>query len=192
MKKVLGVVFVFAVLICVTPNLNAKESPNFAISINPFATLIPLILGGIGVEGSLEFAISPSIGIFIPVEYLSLSSWGWTYSYVSFGAEGRYYFAYFDLEKTDFKFGDSRALSGLWGGAGVNLQFWTIGTWRDTVITIPIKAGYKFVFGEKSGFFLEPYLGFKIGFGFSNWTGASYNRPSYSGFIYGVGLGYAF
>ncbi|RJP49371.1 MAG: hypothetical protein C4557_11325, partial [Anaerolineaceae bacterium] len=65
-----------------------------AISINPFATIVPLLTGGIGVSGTVEFTLGGPMSLYIPVDFYSWSynllgvSYGW--SYIGVGAQLHY------------------------------------------------------------------------------------------------------
>jgi hypothetical protein len=168
--------------------------------LNPFATLIPLIFGAIGLEGSFEMRLGEKMSLYIPVDYLSWPAaiyGNWGYTYLSLGGEIHYY-----LADTSFNFMESDALRGFWVGGGLNIQFWSynwssyytglgFNNWSETVFTIPIHAGYKFVFGKKStGFYFEPYLGFRLGFSISNSPYGDEYQGDYTGFEYGGNIGF--
>ena len=200
MKKCVLCVMLAIMVLAAMP-LVAEEAafkgsdPSMAISINPFATLLTLLTGGIGFEGSFEMKLSQNLSLYIPAMYYgwsyNYSGYAYSWSYLSIGGEVHYF-----LADAAFNFGASNALRGLWAGGGVNLQFWTgtgYYTWSETVIDIMAKAGYKWMWGNTSpGFYLEPYLGFHYGISVANGGTLPTTAPSYSGLGYGLNIGYAF
>jgi hypothetical protein len=163
---------------------------------SPTATIVPLLTGGIGVSGTVEFTLGGPMSLYIPVDFYSWSynllgvSYGW--SYIGVGAQLHYYIA-----DASFAFGKGSPLGGLWAGAGAGVQIWSgnwYGTsWSDIVISIPLEVGYKWFFSGNNGFYLEPYVGYNIAFGVgtSSW-GTGWSTPTYGGVIYGCNLGFAF
>ncbi|NPV02091.1 MAG: hypothetical protein HPY53_11995 [Brevinematales bacterium] len=196
MRKPLVLMAVIALAVSLSVMAPSKGNASVAISINPFATIVPLLTGGIGLAGSVEFTLGGAMSLYIPVEFYSwswgigTSAYGW--SYIGVGAMLHYY-----LADGSFNFGKADPLGGLWAGAGAGVQIWSGNywgtTWSSLVINIPLEVGYKWFFSGNNGFYLEPFVGYNIAFGLGTSTwGTGWTTPSYGGVMYGVNLGFAF
>ena len=192
MRKLSIVLAVFVTVFALSFSAPSKASAGVSISINPFATIIPLLTGGIGFAGSVEFTMGGAMTVYIPVDFYSWGGYGYNWSYIGVGVQIHYFIA-----DAAFNFFKGNPFGGLWAGGGVGLQLWSGGwtgyTWNSTVINIPLEVGYQWFFAGNTGFYLEPFLGYNIAFGLgtTSFTGSLY-APSFGGPLYGVNLGYAF
>ncbi|MDR2803505.1 MAG: hypothetical protein LBB22_04350 [Treponema sp.] len=169
----------------------AQEIPN-AVFVDFGTTISGVLLGGFGIGLGYERGLSDYISVMISAAYIGFVLEGETfgsytrpdtiYTGISVGAHARVY-PLADVVRRWFI------------DVGGNYSHITIefGDKADSdLFEIGAVTGWKFVFGDSSGFFLEPGLGYTFVFGDINTPLGSADIPATDGFRLWLGLGWAF
>jgi len=168
---------------------DTSSGPTHAVSVNLFGVLVNYY--GAGYEAALgkNFSLRAEAGVSPNL------IWATGFGLFTSKIEARYYFGH--------------AVSGFYlGAAGIYNAAW--GSITSSGITDTFSAslpglgayfGGKWVLGKNGGFFLEPYVGYEAYFSsisvtakdsFGNSASTNVTPPTIGGFVYGLGMGWAF
>ena len=166
------------------PGVNPEgNDPSNAVQIDLSYLLAGLVSGGFGLGGAYELALDDQQSAKVQGGFFrSGNIFGFSYTFLDVYGSYRYF-----LWDT--------ALNGLFfnGGAGVVIATWnsdSTDTGSTSVLPVLlVESGYKWTFGEDatSGFFAEPFAGWRLTLGSFDQTGVTYG-----GFRGGANLGWAF
>jgi hypothetical protein len=184
-KKVLGLFF--AAFLSVSTF--AQEVPN-AVFVDFGSTIVGVLLGGFGIGLGYERGIADNLSAIITAGYIGYKIEKSTvivndteYLGVSGGVHLRYYPLSEAVKRWFIDIGGTYSY--------MEITFDGIKA-ESNVVEVAALTGWKFVFGESGGFFLEPGLGYRFIFGDIKTPVGSAELPSMSGFTLWLGMGWAF
>lgn len=193
MKKFTAIILASLISVSAFAQEAAQEKGTSAVSINVLGPLVNIY------AGSYETALNSNVALKIDLAFTPNLAWITNIGYANAVVHGRYYLG-------------GKAVDGLYldAGAGASLFFggytesfnnYTY-SYTGFLPVVMAEIGNKFIFGGRSAFYLEPFLGWEQYFGTAKVTvknasgtevaGATATVPSVGGFRYGFNLGWAF
>lgn len=184
-RKILGLFLATAM----TASAFAQEVPN-SVFVDFGTTVIGIMAGGFGIGLGYERGITDNFSAIINASYIGTTITapsGATFDKLEYtgagvGIHARYYPLGNSVKRWFIDAGGAYSYISMAYGDTITSNLFEIG----------ILTGWKFVFGESGGFFLEPGLGYSLIFGDLNTPNGSWAVPQTGGFRLWLGMGWAF
>jgi hypothetical protein len=165
----------------------SQEAEN-AVFVNFGSTLVGVLAGGFGVGLGYERGLSDHLSVQAVFSYIGFSTKG-----SQFIADTEYLGIGFEAHARLYPLGT--AVQGLFLDVGGEYSYISVEfneKLESSIFRAEAKAGWKFVFGGGSGFFLEPGVCYGIIFGELKLPAGAASVPAVGGLGFWLGMGWAF